>query len=67
MRRSNSRRTRGQALVEFALVLPIFVLIIFGILDAGRLIVVYNTRLQRRPQWRPRGDRQPVHLRHEHL
>jgi Flp pilus assembly protein TadG len=43
MTRRRTARSRGQALVEFALVLPIFVLIIFGILDAGRLIVVYNT------------------------
>jgi len=29
---------RGQALVEFALVLPIFLLILFGTLDVGRLV-----------------------------
>lgn len=33
---------RGQALVEFALVFPIFLLIVFGIVDAGRLIFAYN-------------------------
>jgi TadE-like protein len=37
------RRTRGQALVEFALVIPLFLLLIFGIVDAGRLIYAYNT------------------------
>ena len=44
MRRPSRRqRGRGQALVEFALVLPILLLMIFGIVDAGRLIYTYNT------------------------
>lgn len=34
---------RGQALVEFALVFPILMLLIFGVVDAGRLIFTYNT------------------------
>jgi Flp pilus assembly protein TadG len=36
-------RDRGQSLVEFALVLPIFLLMLMGIVDAGRLIYTYNT------------------------
>lgn len=43
MRASSRRRDRGQSLVEFALVFPLFMLIIFGIVDAGRLIYTYNT------------------------
>ena len=35
-------RNSGQALVEFALVLPLFVLLVFGILDGGRAILSYN-------------------------
>ena len=36
------RRTRGQALVEFALVFPLFMLLLFGVIDVGRLVYVYN-------------------------
>ena len=36
-------RSRGQALVEFALVLPIFILILVGIFDLGRAVYVYST------------------------
>jgi Flp pilus assembly protein TadG len=32
------RRTRGQSLVEFALVLPIFILMLFGLVDMARLV-----------------------------
>jgi Flp pilus assembly protein TadG len=34
---------RGQALVEFALVIPIFLLMLFGILDLGRAVYAYST------------------------
>lgn len=37
------RRGRGQALVEFALVLPVFLLIIFGVVDFGRAVYGFNT------------------------
>ena len=43
MRPRKGKARRGQALVEFALVLPVFLLLIFGIVDAGRLIYTYNT------------------------
>jgi Flp pilus assembly protein TadG len=36
------RRSRGQALLEFALVLPIFLLIVFGIIDIGRYVYLTN-------------------------
>jgi hypothetical protein len=40
--RRRARRKRGQAMAEFALVLPIFLLILFGIIDGGRMIFVSN-------------------------
>ena len=33
----------GQSLVEFALILPIFMLVLFGIIDLGRGVYAYNT------------------------
>lgn len=36
-------RTRGQSLVEFALVLPVFLLIIVGLFDVGYAVYSYNT------------------------
>jgi len=44
MKTSRSRgRARGQALVEFALVVPFFFLLLFGIIEAGRFIFYYET------------------------
>lgn len=40
MSRSSSR---GQTLVEFALILPVFILILVGIFDGGRLVFAYHT------------------------
>ena len=39
---SNNREGRGQALVEFALIIPIFLLVVVGIFDGGRAIYTYN-------------------------
>jgi Flp pilus assembly protein TadG len=39
-------RRRGQSLVEFALVLPIFMLIIFGVIDGGRVVFANNDMAQ---------------------
>ena len=36
-------RPRGQALVEFAIVLPVFMLLLFGLVDGGRLVIEYST------------------------
>jgi Flp pilus assembly protein TadG len=37
------RRERGQSLVEFALILPLFVLLLVGLFDVGRAVFAYNT------------------------
>ena len=43
-RRLSTRRHRaGQALVEFALVIPVFLLLLVGLFDLGRAVFAYNT------------------------
>jgi Flp pilus assembly protein TadG len=37
------RRAKGQALVEFALIIPIFLLIVIALFDLGRAVFSYNT------------------------
>jgi Flp pilus assembly protein TadG len=37
-RTRNGRKAKGQALVEFALVIPIFLALLFGVIDLGRVI-----------------------------
>ena len=37
------RRSRGQALVEFALLIPVFLLVLVSIFDLGRAVFSYNT------------------------
>jgi hypothetical protein len=46
--RSGHRREdeRGQTLIEFAIVLPVFMLIIFGLVDVGRLVYTNATLSQ---------------------
>lgn len=39
----HAKRDRGQTLVEFALILPIFILLLVGIFDMGRGVFAYNT------------------------
>ncbi len=36
------QRTHGQALAEFALVVPVFLIILFAIIDAGRFVYTAN-------------------------
>lgn len=36
-------RSRGQALVEFALVVPLFVIVVLGLFDLGRAVLYYST------------------------
>jgi hypothetical protein len=43
LRRSNDSRERGQALVEFALVIPVVLLLIIGLFDLGRAVYAYNS------------------------
>jgi Flp pilus assembly protein TadG len=43
MLRRHADHSRGQALVEFGLILPIFVLVLVGLFDLGRAVYVYNT------------------------
>jgi Flp pilus assembly protein TadG len=38
-----NRRSRGQALAEFALVAPLFFLLLFAIIETGRFIFYYET------------------------
>lgn len=41
-RRARGEHTRGQSLVEFALALPILLLLIFGLVDLGRAVYINN-------------------------
>jgi Flp pilus assembly protein TadG len=40
---TSRRRGRGQALTEFALLVPVMVFLIIGAIDTGRAVVAYNT------------------------
>ncbi len=40
------RRKNGQGLVEFALVIPIFLLLLFGLIDVGRLVYMNSVLSQ---------------------
>lgn len=44
--RQRRRQRRGQSLVEFALILPIFLFMVFGVLDMGRFVYMNSTLSQ---------------------
>jgi Flp pilus assembly protein TadG len=46
LRPHRRRREEGQALVEFALILPVLALILFGIIDFARALDYYNSLTQ---------------------
>ena len=37
------QKSRAQAMVEFAIVLPLLLLLVYGLLEAGRLLFIYST------------------------
>jgi Flp pilus assembly protein TadG len=39
-------RSRGQSMVEFAIVLPIITMVVLGLFDMGRAVFTYNTLAQ---------------------
>jgi Flp pilus assembly protein TadG len=41
--KSAHQKTKAQAMVEFAIVLPLLLLLLYGILEAGRLLFIYST------------------------
>ena len=43
MRKSLLRRHTGQSMVEFAILAPIFFLLLLGTIDMGRAVYIYNT------------------------
>jgi len=43
LRVASGHKSRGQALVEFALVIPLFLLMMVALFDLGRAVFAYNT------------------------
>ncbi|GAB4444185.1 MAG: hypothetical protein OHK0041_00150 [Anaerolineales bacterium] len=39
----NSQKSRAQAIVEFAIVLPILLLVVYGLIETGRLLFIYSS------------------------
>ena len=43
---STRHKSRGQSLVEFAIILPVITLVVLGLFDLGRAVFTYNTLSQ---------------------
>jgi len=42
-KKPNLKKSRAQAMVEFAIALPVLLLLLYGIIEAGRLLFIYST------------------------
>ncbi|MBT3336610.1 MAG: pilus assembly protein [Anaerolineae bacterium] len=40
---NKKRKPKGQSMVEFALVLPVLLVLVFGLMEAGRLLFIYGS------------------------
>jgi len=43
VKKNTRKKNKAQAMVEFAIVLPMLLLLLYGILEAGRLLFIYST------------------------
>jgi len=43
LKKLNSKKSNAQAMVEFAIALPVLLVLLYGILEAGRLLFLYST------------------------
>ena len=43
LKKITPQKNRAQAMVEFAIALPILLMLLYGMLEAGRLLFIYST------------------------